>query len=1005
MRYEHYMKDLYYPQDELEIKRLIRLWALLRRESQINNGNAVDVFPLPQKCPKIWDEQVYTAEQQALSDSDDDEEQPIPIVKLRLPWLKDRVNQVRSTEKQITHIRRRLQRGFRFDGERLHPPEEHEISIMSSYLRLLEQYPRLEMEIVRKTRIDNALKHIDRLDTFPRNEMFQLKQQARDLLIGWGVNPSSSPSTPDGEQDISSTSCLANERKRTAVEESTLSRKIRKISGISSTDESSNDNGQYHSTYPVATSSVHQRPPYRAPIAPMLPTTSSQPTTRLAQPHQLRKGLQSIDGVLGTPTEMHYGATSPVLGVEAQQTLAGTDNISSTAQRAGPTPTNRPVFCTSPILLQTSSTSDGESSTSTSSNSVSKPATSSPVELLGTGIEVDMSPPTSAPNSPLPERQGSGDTIGIRPISATFFDERTGMLRGKENTAKGKASRSPSALCVSQERQSSSPEGSLVIDTPTNTRRGPTPRERSPATISLLCENKSKRAKPRSLGASSLASQRNWMQKNKDTVAKPYSPVPSRGGVLLPLSGRATESTSVSRDASLPRERASTSTQSSTRQSSINVAPTGSRHCLSRLEDASAIGRSSLERSRANNTPTSPRGDRPSPREASPAVRSSTEHSPIDHASTDIQRAHLIKEAPTVSQPSALHTGTSVSSSIPIQLNASSTSGASDAHQEGGSTQAESSTGQTSEPIQDKRTRQEDGNVQAVGNVSQTSERTRDDSSSAHQRHGSAQAEMNASQTSGPPENDSNNTPRRGGGIQPEGSAGSTSKSIQNNRTYQGDGNAQARDNARQERKLIQADDALNDALFGLDDSDDMDDEDDENEEDENKLRRSFGMLIEPEFIRIEELVERQLLYQDRAELQDDCRRQVRLDKLLEKFWNLAAKSRGELQSSLIDRQTRALKYFISMRTMERAVSIADTGNTASVKDFEGRKRAAQINCARRKLIRRWEKVGEGLDGGSVKLLVDVIAAVRTMVMSPAYLEIFEKYCEALFREPEPLIF
>ncbi|KAF2500148.1 hypothetical protein BU16DRAFT_613945 [Lophium mytilinum] len=885
--HEHYTKDLYYPQDELEIKRLIRQWALLRRAAQANNGKAVGVIPLP-SCPKIWDEAVYTVEHQELPDSDDNKKVG-RIVIVRLPWLKDSAKQVRSMQQQIIHIRRRLQRGFgwKLDSGRLHPPKEHEKAIMSSWLRLLEEYPNLEMEIIRTTKIDSVLKHIKKLDPFPGDKKLQLRHKASNILTSWGIITSSSPSTFDTGQDVSSAFLATHERKRAAVEETMSSRKTQKTSGTSPIDEISNENAQFRSLNSVATGSAQpQRPQPRAPIAPMFPTGCIQLSyTRPTQPRQAPKGLQSIDGVFGTAKEMQHGALSSTVGVEAQrktlshlqyakehirvETLAQKNNTPSTAQRAGPTPTNRPVSCTPHIVLRMSPTSDIGSS------------------------EDDMSPPSSASFLPSSERQASSDSIDIRPVSATFFDDRTGKLRAAN---------------------SSTPEDHRT----------------SPA----------------------------------QTLTPQGSP----------------ESSSVSRDGSLLRDRASTDTQSSATQSPNNDTSTSSPQGSSTPKDTYTAGGSYTERSRINATTVHPQCRTSSPKKPSTATQTSAEHPPIHDAPTRIQGERpLTNEAPTVSQPSVL-TERGGTSGFQKPLEASPTPKASDAHQEGWSAQAEGSTGRALVSTQEK-------------------------SSCAHERDRNAQAKSSARQTSEPLAKDRNNTPRRSGSPQAEGSAGPLSKPSQDRRIHQEDRNAQIGGNVSQNpQPRYDDDDALKATLLDFDESDDTESEDDESEDDEETLRFYFGNLIELELINMHDLVKQQQLYRSRTEPQNRYRKQVRLEKLLEKLWKLAAESREELQNPLRDPRTKALQYFIGMRKMERAISIAHTADFAVETGIEGLKRSIEINHVRRTLILRWRKVSKGVAGGSVQLLVDVINAANDTDMDSEFTDILKRYCMALFVPPRALV-
>ncbi|KAA8642252.1 PWWP domain protein [Aspergillus tanneri] len=85
-------------------------------------------------------------------------------------------------EKEILFVRHKLQKGF---ISRDQPPKEEEMTTMSGYFTKLENYGDLEVAIIRATKINKVLKMIVRLSSIPRDEEFQFRRRAMDLLSKW----------------------------------------------------------------------------------------------------------------------------------------------------------------------------------------------------------------------------------------------------------------------------------------------------------------------------------------------------------------------------------------------------------------------------------------------------------------------------------------------------------------------------------------------------------------------------------------------------------------------------------------------------------------------------------------------------------------------------------------------------------------------------------------------------------------------------------------------------
>ncbi|KAL4888656.1 hypothetical protein BDV59DRAFT_196274 [Aspergillus ambiguus] len=85
-------------------------------------------------------------------------------------------------QREILFVRHKLQKGF---ISRDKPPNEEEMTTMSTYFSKLEKYSELEVSIIRQTKINKVLKMIVKLSSIPRDEEFQFRQRAINLLSKW----------------------------------------------------------------------------------------------------------------------------------------------------------------------------------------------------------------------------------------------------------------------------------------------------------------------------------------------------------------------------------------------------------------------------------------------------------------------------------------------------------------------------------------------------------------------------------------------------------------------------------------------------------------------------------------------------------------------------------------------------------------------------------------------------------------------------------------------------
>lgn len=88
----------------------------------------------------------------------------------------------KKKEKEILFLRHKLQKGF---ISRDQPPKEDEMASMASYFDKLEKHSDLEVSIIRSTKINKVLKMIVKLNSIPRDEEFNFRHRAMNILSSW----------------------------------------------------------------------------------------------------------------------------------------------------------------------------------------------------------------------------------------------------------------------------------------------------------------------------------------------------------------------------------------------------------------------------------------------------------------------------------------------------------------------------------------------------------------------------------------------------------------------------------------------------------------------------------------------------------------------------------------------------------------------------------------------------------------------------------------------------
>ncbi|KAL4902551.1 hypothetical protein BDW74DRAFT_180656 [Aspergillus multicolor] len=131
----------------------------------------------------------------AAASEEEDESSPAP----KEPEPKVNLEEAKKKrEREVLFIRHRLQKGF---ISRDHPPKEEEMSQMSGYFTKLEKLNDLEVSIIRETKIHKVLRMIIKLPNIPRDEEFDFRKRALDILSKWKNVLDSDRATPAQDKD------------------------------------------------------------------------------------------------------------------------------------------------------------------------------------------------------------------------------------------------------------------------------------------------------------------------------------------------------------------------------------------------------------------------------------------------------------------------------------------------------------------------------------------------------------------------------------------------------------------------------------------------------------------------------------------------------------------------------------------------------------------------------------------------------------------------------------
>lgn len=136
------------------------------------------------------------------------------------------------SQKEVLYLRYKLQRGLLSKES---PPKEEDMKQMSDFVTMLENFPDLEVSIIRDTRINKVLKQVLKLPSIPRESEFNFKSRSQALLDKWnkvmatdgtpteanaaanGVNGTSEPPADqkDGEAEVDKDEKSPEDKKET----------------------------------------------------------------------------------------------------------------------------------------------------------------------------------------------------------------------------------------------------------------------------------------------------------------------------------------------------------------------------------------------------------------------------------------------------------------------------------------------------------------------------------------------------------------------------------------------------------------------------------------------------------------------------------------------------------------------------------------------------------------------------------------------------------------------
>jgi len=107
-------------------------------------------------------------------------------------------------EKEVLFLRHKLQKGLLTRDQE---PKESEMDAMSGYIQTLEDYPELDVSIIRATKINKVLKAILKLNNIPKDGELKMKERSQALLEKWNkvLESAPAPAATEGANGINGT--------------------------------------------------------------------------------------------------------------------------------------------------------------------------------------------------------------------------------------------------------------------------------------------------------------------------------------------------------------------------------------------------------------------------------------------------------------------------------------------------------------------------------------------------------------------------------------------------------------------------------------------------------------------------------------------------------------------------------------------------------------------------------------------------------------------------------
>jgi hypothetical protein len=119
-------------------------------------------------------------------------------------------------EKEVLFLRHQIQKAFLSRGE---APQEKQMPLMVVYFQRLEGYADLDVDVIRITKIDKALRLLNKLNTIPRDDEFQFRRRSTELLSRWDSLLNHDPTSTKTMDPDKTTNRVQNQQSTVMIEE------------------------------------------------------------------------------------------------------------------------------------------------------------------------------------------------------------------------------------------------------------------------------------------------------------------------------------------------------------------------------------------------------------------------------------------------------------------------------------------------------------------------------------------------------------------------------------------------------------------------------------------------------------------------------------------------------------------------------------------------------------------------------------------------------------------